>query len=222
MNRGMTFGEYSTAAELWTLAAWTLGAAQHQENLVDVPGRQAGPLDLSTALTDGEPVFNPRQLTATFESSEGTRLERKARIDRMINRLAGRRLQITLPDDPHHYMVGRLVVTELYNDMAHCSVQVTATCEPWKYAKELTVVALSATENENTAELPNAGRLTVCPSVEVIGEGAGVLLRFGDQQTDAIGPGTYTLPDLQVPQDGTELIYSGSGSIKLTYREAVL
>lgn len=222
MTRGMTFGEYDTAAALWTLTAWTLSAAQHLENLVDVPGRQAGPLDLSAVLTDGEPVFDSRQLAATFESSEGTRLERKARIDNMINRLSGRRLEITLPDDPGHYLVGRLVVTELYNDMAHCSVEVTATCEPWKYSKELTVVAVTASTTENIIELPNVGRLTVCPSVEITGTNASVVLRFGTLQTDALGPGTFTLPDLQIPQDGIELAYSGSGKLTLIYREAVL
>ncbi|MBR5865731.1 MAG: hypothetical protein IKY89_05610 [Alistipes sp.] len=218
----MTFGVYNTAAELWTLTAWGLSEAKHQENLVDVPGRQAGPLDLSTALTDGEPVFGARSLSATFESSEGTRLERKYRIDNMINRLAGRQLQITLPDDPDRYLIGRLTVTELYNDLAHCSVKVEATCEPWKYAKALTVIELEATTTEKAVKLPNAGRLTVCPTIEIIGEGAGVTLLFGELRTSVLGPGTWTLPDLQVPQDGLELSYRGSGSIKLTYREAVL
>lgn len=218
-TRGMTFGTYNTATELWTLTAWALGAAVPQENLVEVPGRQAGPLDLTAALTDGEPVFTSRTLTATFECSAGTRADRTARLAELVNRLAGRRLQIILPDDPDRYMVGRLTVTELYNDAAHCSVQVDAICEPWKYAAEETVVELTAASGEQTQLLPNTGRMKVCPSIEVKNT---AVLRFGELETDALGPGIYTLPDLQIPQDGLELTYSGSGAIILKYREAVL
>lgn len=223
MARGMILGNYDTAANLWTLTpGWTLGPAQVLENLFEVPGRQAGPLDLSDILTDGEPVFTNRALFAVLESSEGTRLERKARIDNMVNALAGRRVQITLPDDPAHYLEGRITITELYNDPAHCSVQVDANCGPWKYAKELTTFTLTAAADENTIELTNEGRLPVCPMIEITGDSAAVVLAFNGNTSAAMGAGTYLLPDLQIHMGGLELSYSGSGSVKISYREAVL
>lgn len=221
MARGMIFGNYDTGANLWTLTEWTLSPAQYVENLVDVPGRVLGPLDLAETLTDGEPVFTSRPLYAVFESSEGRRLERKARIDSMVNQLQGRRVQITLPDDPDRYLVGRLTVTELYNDPAHCSVQVDAICEPWKYAKAETVHTLTAAAADKTVQLTNDGRMTVCPKITITGDEAQITLAFGDYSA-ALAAGTHQLPDLQVPTGGLELTYSGSGMIEINYREAVL
>jgi len=222
MARKLIFGTYDTAATgLWTLTEWKLEDPQYVSNLVDVPGRIAGPLDMSTALTEGEPRFGSRTLTATFESSEGSRLERKARISTMINWLTGWRMNIVLPDDPDRYLTGRLHVEELYNDMAHCSVAVTAICDPWLYAAAETVVELEATTEEQTETLTNGGRMTVVPVLEIAGEEANVLLQFGAASW-ALGPGTYQLPALVLTQGEHLLTYSGTGSVKITYREAVL
>lgn len=221
-RRKMIFGSYDTDINgLWTLSAWELEAALPITNLVEVPGRISGPLDMSALLTDGEPRFGSRTLVATFESSEGNRLERKARIDTMVNWLSGWRMPIILPDDPDRYLVGRVTVEPLYNDLAHASVQVTAVCEPWLYAKTETVVSLTAETTAKTATLTNPGRKTVVPLLEITGEGASVLLQFGAYSW-ALGPGTYQLPDLVLPQGEHQLTYSGTGSAKLTYREAVL
>ena len=221
-KRKIIFGTYDTALTgLWTLASWTLSPAVYQQNLQPVPGRRKGPLDLSTALTDGEPIYDSRTLVVTLESSEGTRLERKSRIDTMINWLDGWVLQIELPDDPTHYITGRVSVAENYNNDAHASVTVTAVCEPWRYAVAETQVRLTAATNVKTADLINLGRMTVLPLLEVSGASANVLLEFGASSW-ALGPGSYQLTDLVLPQGSSVLTYSGTGTVKLTYREAVL
>ena len=160
-------------------------------------------------------------MTAVFESSEGDRLERKSRIDTMVNWLSGWRMNIELPDDPGHYITGRLQVQRLYNDMAHASVQVTAICDPWRYNKDETVVTLEAAAEAQTATLVNGGRRTVVPLLEITGDGAKVQLVFGTSSW-ALGPGTYQLPALELKQGSAELTYSGTGSVTITYREAVL
>lgn len=219
-KRGFIFGAYNTAQQLWTLTDWELADAEYKQNFMDVPGRD-GSLDMSGALTDGEPKYGSRALTAVFECSEGTRLERKERIDTMVNWLSGWRVAITLPDDATHYIMGRLQVQRLYNDMAHCSVQVSAVCDPWRLSTEETVVNLTATTEAQTQELVNNGRKTLVPLVEITGDSAEVLLVFGTASW-ALGVGTYQLPDLVLPQGSSSLTYSGTGDIKITYREAVL
>lgn len=217
--REILFGEYHTHADgLWTLTGLELGDAQYKQNMVEVPGRSA-PLDLSTALTDGEPTYGNRTLTATFESSEGDRLAREARISQMTNALDGYRMNIELPDDKEHYLAGRVRVERVYNDEAHASVRVTAVCDPWRYAKEETVVVLQATDVEQTAILTNQGRLGVVPLL-VITEGD-VLLTFGTFSW-ALGAGSYALPDIYLKYGEYPLKYSGSGVLTLTYREAIL
>lgn len=222
-KRTIQLGDYDTAAHgLWTLAAWDFPEPAVEENLVSVPGRVKGPLDLSTTLTDGEPTYSARPLTVTLESSEGDRLARAARISEMVNKLHGRRVDIVLPDHPLHYATGRLKVQTLYNDMAHASVQVTGTCEPWLYAKEETVVPLQATTAAQSVRLRNAGAMPVVPTLEIeAAEGASVLLAFGAASV-SLSAGTYTWPVLQLPPGDHVVTYSGAGTVTIKYREAVI
>ena len=217
--RSMTFGSYHTYADgLWTLTGWKLSDAIYKQYLVDIPG-SSQLLDLSTSLTGGEPTYGSRTLTATFESSEGDRLARKERITKMINALDGYRMNIILPDDPDRYITGRLSVVELYNDLAHASVQVTAVCEPWKYEAAETVVSLQAVTDEQEATLVNGGRLSVVPTLVVTG--GDVRIIYGTNSW-TLSPGTYALPDIYLTPGEHAITYAGEGALTITYRGAVL
>ena len=217
-KRGLTIGTYNTAEHLWTLAACELSPAEYQQKLVEVPGRDWS-LDLSAALTNGAPAYHSRELTVKLECSEGNRLTRAAAINTMVNWLNGWRVDIVLPDDPDHYITGRVSVAKDYNDNAHAAVTVTAVCDPWRYAKDETLYTLTATEAEQTVELENDGRRTAVPLLNI--SGGTVLLKYGAYSW-ALGDGIYQLPDLIVPQGGGTLTYSGAGTVRIAYREAVL
>ena len=220
-HRKLIIGTYDTHLNgPWTLAAWSLSPAEYQENYVEVPGRN-GALDLSTALTDGEPRYNSRTLEATLERSDGTRLDREAAIDMMINWLDGWKMDIFLPDDELHYITGRVHVAKEYNDPAHASVTITATVDPWRYNINETAVHLTAAAEEKTALLTNQGRRTVVPILEITGDSPQVLLTVGTASW-SLSTGTYQLPDLVVRQGGTEIKYQGSGELFFRYREAIL
>ena len=222
-KRKIIIGTYDTALEgLWTLTNWTFGRAVYKENYAEVPGHN-GPLDLSTVLTDGEPYYGGREFEATLESSEGTRMEREDRINKMINRLDGWRFNITLPDDPLHYINGRVRVEKLYNDPAHASVRITATCEPWRYNTSETVVGLIATAEEQTAYLINNGRRSVVPNIAVTGDSVTLIFATEtEEKTWTLSPGEYILADIYLKNGVAPIRYSGAGQILLTYREAVL
>ena len=222
-KRKIIIGTYDTAIEgLWTLASWNLSKAVANEEYAKIPGHN-GPLDVSTVLTDGEPYYGSRTFEATLESSEGTRLEREERINQMINKLDGWRFDITLPDDPLHHINGRVSVERLYNTPVHASVQVRATCDPWRYNATETVVGLIATETEQTAALINMGRRSVVPTIKIIGGSA--TLKFtanGEMRTWKLSAGEYILADIYLKTGSAPLTYSGTATITLTYREAVL
>jgi hypothetical protein len=218
-KRGLILGDYDTAVRGWTLTKWELSPAKRKENLVDKPGGH-GHWDLSTVLTDGEPVYEARTLTATLECSEGDRFSREAEIDTMINWLDGWTVKIILPDKPLQYISGVVHVKRLYNDMAHASVAVEATVDPWRYNAAETVVNLVATTNAQTADLVNPGRLPVVPLLEVVG--AQVNLTFGTLSW-TLDVGSYKLPDFRLTQGTHKLTYSGrSGQVRITFREGVL
>lgn len=221
-KRTIILGDYDTAAHgLWTLTSWEFPEPEPVENLVQVPGRTQGPLDLSTALTGGEPRYGVRPLSITLESSEGTREARGARISDMVNWLHGQRVQIILPDRPNHYAVGQLAVRMLYNDPAHASVEVEGTCEPWLYAMDETVVLLVATTAEQQATLRNSGAMPVVPLVTISGDSAAVQLRYGTNSW-TLSAGDYKLPALRLTPGDHAIYYSGTGTVSITYREAVL
>lgn len=222
-KRTIIIGTYDTARDgLWVLSAWALEKATAHESYTEVPGHN-GPLDLSTVLTDGEPFYGSRNFEAILESSEGTRLEREERINRMINQLDGLRFNIILPDDPLHYINGRVGVEKLYNDPAHASVRVTATCDPWRYNNTETVVGLIATATEQTVSLINNGRCSVVPIIKVTGGEVRLVFRANEEERSwALGPGEHILADIYLKTGSAPLRYSGTGQIVLTYREAVL
>ena len=158
--RKIVFGTYDTHLNgPWTLTGLELAPAEHRTQFVEVPGRD-GELDLSTALTDGAPRYGNRELVATFERSDGTRLMREAAINTMVNWLDGWRMDIRLPDDDLHYLTGRVHVAKNYNDQAHAAITVTAVCDPWRYNNHETVVSVTAGADPAEAMLTNAGRKT--------------------------------------------------------------
>lgn len=220
-KRKILFGEYDTAEKGWTLTGWQLSAPEMKTNYVDKPGGD-GSWDLSTTLTDGLPRYNDRLLTATFECSEGDRLSREEIIREMVNLLDGMQKDIILPDDDSHYIVGkRLHVSRDYNDPAHAAVTVTATCEPWKYANSEVEHIKTATTAEQSWVMTNAGRRAVVPTITVSGDKASIKLAYGTASL-TVSAGTYQWPDLLLTPGSHSLRYSGTGTLKVTYREAVL
>lgn len=217
-KRGIILGTYDTAVRGWTLTAWNLSPAKRKAVLVDKPGGH-GHWDLSAVLTDGEPVYEARTLTATLECSEGNRLSREAEIDTMINWLDGWTMNIILPDKPLQYLTGVVHVERLYNDMAHASVALEVTCDPWRYNATETVINLIPTAAAQTADIVNPGRLSVVPLVEITG--AMVHLAFGTSSW-VLNAGRYQLPDFRLTQGTHQLLYSGTGEIKISFREGVL
>ena len=222
-KRKIIIGTYDTALEgLWTLTSWFFEKAVANEEYANIPGHN-GPLDLSTVLTDGEPYYGSREFEAILESSEGTRLEREERINQMINTLDGWRFNIILPDDTLHYINGRVRVERLYNDLSHASVKVSATCDPWRYNNAETVVGVIGSESEQTVSLKNSGRLSVVPTIKISGGDAS--LKFtsnGETRTWNLSPGEYILADIYLKTGAAPLTYSGTATITLSYREAVL
>lgn len=220
--RKMVFGEYDTVYDgPWTLCEWAFSEPETQTMYVEVIGRMAGPLDLSTYLTGGDPRYGSRELEARFECSEGTRLEREELISAMTNKLHGQQVDITLPDDDTRYVTGRLHVQKDYNDMAHASVTVTAVCNPWRYSKQETVVGVHVVEASQEFVLSNSGRRRLVPTVTVSGHDARVHLTCGDHAW-VLETGEYRLPELVLRNGNTVLSCYGSGLINFSYREAVL
>lgn len=208
---------YDTAWNHWTLASCLVTKAEQIQSFIDVPGRYT-PLDVSTYLTDGQPYYGNATLEAVLESSEGTHKDREERIFNMINELDGKNIKITLPDYQDWYMVGRVQIFRQYNDLAHCSVLLTAVCEPWMYYANEETSNLAVLSGTRTAVITYEGRLPVVPKVTLAAEAT---ITFNGN-TATLSAGTYVLPWLYLLPGENSITYSSSGQISFKYRKAVL
>lgn len=228
-KRQLQLGDWYKTAETgrWTLASCKIKKASQVQNFLSVPGRFS-PLNLSTALTDGEPYYGNATLEAVLESSEGTRAERQAHILELTNFFDGYETKILHPDWPNHYLVGTVQVTKDYNDLVHARVKLTAICEPWFYAAQEHTTTLTVKEGEEeSTTLYNQGKLGVQPEVKVTGEVT--LANFEGTKVSTLSTGTYKLPWLYLPGPGglsdfygRTVVLTGSGTVAFKYREAVL
>ena len=216
-KRKVILGTYDTAANGWTLTGWQLSAAEQKTNYISLTGGD-GSWDMSTALTDGLMRYRDRNLLVTLERSDGDRLSREAQIRQMVNLLDGMRVDIELPDDTQHHINGRLHVVKNYNDLAHAAVTVTAVCNPWKESNTETVLTLTAASTKKTATIVNNGRKAIVPLLRVTGT---VLLEYGTS-SKSFSAGDYKWPDLLFKPGSQTFTYSGSGTVRVSYREAVL
>lgn len=208
---------YVTADIGWTLTSCELSAPVQKTSYIDKPGGD-GAWDLSTTMTDGIPRYQNRTLTATLELSTLDRLTRDSLIRGMVNTLDGRRLRVLLPDDNTRYLVGRVHVAKKYSNLAHASVVVTMDCEPWKYRTYTTTNLNGLSSTEITIKVTNNGGRTVIPTLEVAGSAK---LTYGTA-TISLTAGKYTWPELVLTPGTHELKASGSSSLVILYREAVL
>lgn len=217
-KRTIQLGGYDTALHGWTLTGMELTEPYPVTNFVDVPGRIKGSLDLSYALT-GEPSYSTRDLLVTLELSEGTRQQRELKIAELVNSLHGRRVDIIIPDRPNHYAIGQLSVLKLFNNHAHASVEITGICEPWLYSITEAEVVLQAKSTEQTALLANLGAMPMVPVLKVAGGSISVTY---DNATLSMEAGTHKWSHLYLTPGEHLLKYKGTGTLTITYREAVL
>lgn len=216
-KRSIIFGDYDTAARGWTLSGLALSDPEQKTNYLEKPGGD-GSWDLSTVLSNGIPRYKNRTLTVNLECSKWDRKQREELINELVNTIDGLEWEIILPDRPDHYLKGRLRVGVDYSDLAHSAVTITGTCEPWLYSRREAVVELTASSSNKTATLRNAGRRAVVPTLTATGR---LTLTYKGTKVELLA-GSYQWANLLLTSGTHTLEYSGSGTLTLTYREAVL
>lgn len=219
-KRSVTFGNYNTADNGWTLNQCSLSAPDQKTNYVEKSGGD-GSWDLSTALTDGIPRYRDRTLVVVLECSEGDRLHRERLISDMMNQLDGHECEIILPDHPERFLTGRIHISVDYSDLAHAAVTVTGTVGPWLESQIEKQYVRAAAETEQNVAITNDGRRIIVPQITVTGNNASIRLRYGLSSIQ-LSAGTYTWPLLVLTPGLHSLAYSGVGTLTVKFREAVL
>ena len=217
--RGVRFGEHHTAED-WGLIMneKIVSPPVPKTNYITVLGRD-GDLDMTEDLS-GVVNYQDRTAQYTFILADGSHEDREALIAQIMGLLHGRKLEIVDEDDyPGYYMVGRLSVTEVTNSNAYGIIRIEAICQPWRYSqtyktREATVTAGGASV---TLNLINAGYKTVSPTLTV----SGTVTVTYRSVAKTLSSGSYILPDIRFTPGANSLVVSGSGTLTVTYQEAI-
>ncbi len=218
MARAFTFGAYNTAAD-WgsTLTAKELPAPEPKTCYVSLDG-VSGTLDLTEALSGG-PVYEDREVKASFVCSEGSYPERDALLGRIRAAVHGRRVRITEPDDTGHYFMGRVRLTDVREHAAYLEYTLEAVCDPWRYANAERTASVSPGGKAVSVSMPNGGLRAVIPAVTVTG--AAVSLTVGGEEI-SLAVGTHRPDKLILMPGDNRVTVGGSGTAVFAYREGTI
>lgn len=185
-------------------------------NYLKIEG-MSGHLDLSEALT-GEITYDDCVIEATFWTDKGNRNDRKRLLEKIVNTLHGKRLNVKDPDYPGSYFYGRVTVKSVVNNLAYAEFTLEITCDPWVYADDDTVRMIDLTDAVKNVVIMNYGVKTVSPMITVTGS---LTIKYGENER-TLSAGSYKISDLLLRQGANVIGVSGTGSVTFTYKEATL
>lgn len=219
MERCFLFGNFNTWNdwELLLTGKTDLEQPTVKTNYVEIEGMN-GSLDLSEALT-GEPTYEDRTFSASFCACDSSYEDRRALLSSIISAIHGRKMKIVEPDDPNHYLYGRVSVTNVNHTVSYSDFSVEMRCDPWRYEHEETVQIIPVS-SDAPVDVPicNGGRKTVCPDITVSGQVTFTCCGVTSEATD----GSYKVTTFKLYQGENVIQVSGSGTLTLTYRRADL
>ena len=182
--KGITFGNYhSYNAFQLILGTKTIGTPSPKTETIDIPGGD-GVLDLTEYF--GEPKYGNRNLSFEF-SSVVIPDDFMSLFSMVQNALHGKKMTITLDDDPGWYYKGRISVSEWKADRNIGKLTIDCDCEPYKRQTSPTVIT-KAIAGTATIILPNSRKRTV-PEVVITSE-AGLNIVYGTGNVWDLGSGS--------------------------------
>lgn len=224
--RSERYAKYDTTVNgPWTLCELVFADPEKQTNYLTIPGRD-GAVDLLAGISDGEPRYKQRTLTARLECSERDRRYRTELIDGLRNLLDGYTCQVILPDDPMRHVTGVVSVAVGYNDPNHCEVTITAECDPWRELNAPVMIDVACSSTAQTVRIQNKGRRRAVPTISAYAAAPAM-----PNVTVSCGAYTETITDYTPIKaaelamrsgDVFDLSVSGSGHFVVTWEEAIL
>ena len=202
------------------LASKSISLPEVRTNMIDVPGRD-GLLDASEVLA-GEVTYNNRTIKLKLIGVDTVSGKTwPAAISDFCNKVHGKRVKITFPEDTTHFYTGRCSVGQVELVKMMQAIPVTVDCDPWKYKNAKTTVSRSDLGTAyKQLSLPNERR-PVIPTITVAQD---TTLLWGSS-TINISAGDHILPAIRLAAGSNTLkakVASGTGSITVTYQEASL
>lgn len=193
------------------LQSCTITPPVRKRNLYSVPGSD-GEIDLLKGM--GPPRYEPRTVRATFKLCGANPSQD---VDRLVNDLEGRTVSIVLPNDTAHYMMGDIHISS-GSICAGGQVVVIATCMPWRFLQQETVIEIAASGEDVLHTWYNNGTRDAVPKITV---NSAIDVTLNGIVTN-YQPGTYLMTDLTISGHDSVSVTIRGGSLTVRYKEAVL
>lgn len=180
---------------------------------VDIAGGD-GVLDYTEYF--GGVKFENRQLTFKFAKTNIVLDEFLALFSTVQNVLHGEKMKIVLDDDPDHYYIGRVTISEWKANKRVGEITVEVDAEPYKYKVAETVVTQAVTGT--TPMILTNSKMPVVPTITTT---AAMTIAFGGYSVEAKA-GTFRIPEMQLAEGQNAVTVTGEGSITFRYRQGSL
>lgn len=180
---------------------------------VDIAGGD-GVLDYTEYF--GGVKFENRQLTFKFAKTNIVLDEFLALFSTVQNALHGEKMKIVLDDDPDHYYIGRVTISEWKANKRVGEITVEVDAEPYKYKVAETVVTQAVTGT--TPMILTNSKMPVVPTITTT---AAMTIAFGGYSVEAKA-GTFRIPEMQLAEGQNAVTVTGEGSITFRYRQGSL
>lgn len=169
MERYVLFGDLNTYADCgFILQEKTINPPEPKTNYVEIDGAD-GAIDLTEALS-GEIRYRNRTATFVFWTDEGSYEDRVNVVRTFRRTVHGKKMHIVEPDDPNTYMIGRVIITEEFHDLAYSTVTIECICDPFRMSNEIKSQTITLTKSASNipVEIINTGDKTIAPIIEVL------------------------------------------------------
>jgi phage-related protein len=201
--------------KLLLLAGKEIGSPEVKRMTIDVEGAD-GTLDYTEYF--GEPKYN--DVTHKFPfATQVPKGEFLSHYSQVKNALHGKKMRIILDDEPDFFYVGRIFVQAFSSDKTIGYITIEAECEPYKYKLAKTTVSRAVNGTDNIV-LTNARKRAV-PEVTIT-TSTSLNIQYGSGLIWDLGPGSYTLPELELKEGDNLVTVTGTGSITFTWQEGEL
>ena len=180
---------------------------------VDIKGAN-GILDLSEVLT-GDVCYGNRDIKLTFAMMEDR--DYYSTMTDIANYLHGKKVTLKLSNDDEYFYSGRTVISMCEYSYRKSSLVITMSADPFKYSVTESNAFVNLNNETKSLTLPNK-RMRVAPTLVVTGsvtmtfEGKSYTLQAGEQQ----------LLNFVLSEGDNNVSFSGTGSVKITYRQGAL
>lgn len=212
--KGITFGEYHSYDDLsLILNSKEIETPEPKTETIDIPGDD-GELDFTEF--SGAVRYKNRKLTFEFSyiGAQSTFMDEFSTVQNAIH---GKKMKITLDDDPNFYYVGRCTVNKWKADKNVGKITVEANCEPYKY-KQLVTTVTQDISTSGTVSLSNLKR-SVVPKISTT---AAITIAWTGGSASLAAGNDQIVPELVLRAGTTEITVTGTATVTFKYQEGEL